>query len=347
MPIMENMFGEGTLNSVPVGNKIYAECTACMSIYSEFSSWAIANHHRMVNDPKQADTIVVLGCQVTDLSVLNNLRTLDKLMGINPSAKFYMGGCLARRFDIPLPDGVLRLDRCCADGQDLELADQFMTWQDPYWVTDFKDDTENPSSLKGGNLFRHHYPLRIGVGCQKNCSYCTIKHTRGSPYEIPTELSMKEFLAHDNIVLIADSPSEKQIRFWINKSLEHNKPISIRNIEPNVAFALFDELEYLSYSDLLPMLHVPIQSDRRDVLKDMCRPVETTLALLFELPKLKNKTVLATNVIVEYKGFPNPDMGRLGDIFKYISWNPYWDGQWYLTRAISRWDYYIRGHWQP
>ena len=83
MKRINNKFGAGILyESKDLGNCIYAVCTACMSVWSDFLSFANAESEKdgkMVagfywNDADyQTDTIVVLGCQVTDLAIYNDL----------------------------------------------------------------------------------------------------------------------------------------------------------------------------------------------------------------------------------------------------------------------------------
>lgn len=336
MPEIVNSFGSGFLHTIPAGSRIYAKCTACLSIYSEICSWAEANKSLMVSDPGEADCIIVTGCQVTDLSVLNDLLVLESLQKINPSAKFYIGGCLARRFDIALPDEVDRLDHLRSDGQSLPEV-KLVNWDKPYWVKDF-DETKN---LSDGSLFRNSYPLRIGVGCKRKCAYCTIRETRGEAYQIPELSALVDFIAHENVLLVADSPSAEQIKYWINKSILYNKPISIRNIEPHVAFSIFDDIKKLAKKGLLKTLHSPIQSDNIEVLKDMRRNIEGTLAFIYVVQELKeHNVVLATNIITDYKDFDNPSE-RVYNVFDYVSWNPYWDGKWDRKKAEERFYKYF------
>jgi hypothetical protein len=57
---------------------------------------------------------------------------------------------------------------------------------------------------------------------------------------------------------------------------------------------------------------------------------------------LKQKgVILATNVIIDYKNFPNPLEDPMIDIFDYVSWNPYWDGVWNIDNAARRFEKYL------
>lgn len=167
MKEIKNIFGTGKIyNKEDLKGKIYATSAACMSVWSDMLSFANVNKERFVKKPEEADSIVVLGCQVTDLAVLNDLEVASKLH--NQTGKdIYMGGCLGKRMDIPLPKYIKRLDvvrEYGVDLKDLKLID----YEKTFWVPDFQESEDN---LANGNLFRNYYPLKIGAGCHGKCKY--------------------------------------------------------------------------------------------------------------------------------------------------------------------------------
>lgn len=337
MKDITNIFGSGIqYDADDLSDKIYATCTACMSIYSEFLSWANANSNRIVRVPELAKDIIVLSCQVTDLAILNDLRTLESLKEKYPNRRFFIGGCLANRFDIELPSDVLRLSRVCSDYEFLE--DRFLVnFENPFWVKDFSSHSKN--NLKEGNLFRNYYPLRIGVGCNKTCTYCTIRHTRGDSYTLDSDKLIDEFIDHEDVVLIADSPKAEQIRDWCKISKEYKRSISIRNIEPSVAIECSSDILSLSKKGLLDTFHCPIQTNNIEALVAMKRNPYNTFKLIAFVQSLRKKTNVATNIIVDYLDFKNPI--AVDEFFDYVSWNPYWDGKWNRQKAEERFKKYI------
>lgn len=79
-----NRFGKGEIYKIEEilenlrdkeNAKVYCECSACMSVYSDFLSWIAASNHRqyMTADPSQASVIIIVGCQVTDLAIHNDI----------------------------------------------------------------------------------------------------------------------------------------------------------------------------------------------------------------------------------------------------------------------------------
>lgn len=342
MEEIKNIFGQGKIYNVnDLEGKIYATSSACMSVWSDFLSWANANPTRCEKDLIKADTIVVLGCQVTDLSIYKDIEVATRLHK-ETGKDIYMGGCLAQRLDIELPSFIKRLDVVRVVGQEINDRN-LIDYEPPYWVTDFK---ETEDTFKDGNLFRNFYPLKIGAGCHGKCKYCTIKHTRGETYATVPEEQIEEFLNHEDVVLISDSPTVLQIKTWCEIATRLQKQISIRNIEPQTLVACGEEVIELATMGYLNILHCPIQSYDEEVLKAMNRSVTMTKKALEIMQLVRSLGVkVATNIIIDYKVddklYPNYDKERLESEFDYYSWNPYFDGNFSMKKAKERFNKYI------
>lgn len=342
MKEINNIFGKGKIYSIEdLEGKIYATSSACMSVWSDFLSWANANMDRIEKNPKKADNIVVLGCQVTDLSIYNDIEVAYRLYK-ETGKEVYMGGCLAQRLDIELPSFIRRLDVVRTIGQEINDRN-LIDYEPPYWVPDYE---ESKDDFKDGNLFRNYYPLKIGAGCHGACKYCTIKHTRGDSYATVPENQIEEFLNHEDVVLISDSPTVTQIKDWCAIAKRLEKDISVRNIEPQTLVACEEEIIDLASSGYLRILHCPIQSFDAQVLKAMNRSVTMTEKALEIMQIVRNLGVkVATNIIIDYevdgKLIPNHDQKRLIKEFDYYSWNPYFDGNFNMDKAKERFKKYI------
>lgn len=343
MKEIKNIFGTGKIyDKNDLEGKIFATSAACMSVWSDMLSYANQNKERFVKTPEEADSIVVLGCQVTDLAVLNDLEVAKRLH--NQTGKdIYVGSCLAQRLDIPLPEYIRRLDVVREYNVDLEDL-KLINYEKPFWVPDFKETEDN---LAEGNLFRNFYPLKIGAGCHGKCKYCTIRYTRGEGYETVPEEQIDEFLNHENVVLTSDSPMPNQVKAWCRIAKETNKDISIRNIEPQNLMLCKDDLLELASLGLLKIIHCPVQSFEPKILKAMNRNVELTEAAVNLLKTLKNLGVItATNIIIDYiidgKTYKNFDESKLNENFDYYSWNPYFDGNFNVEKAEERFKKYIK-----
>jgi hypothetical protein len=162
---------------------------------------------------------------------------------------------------------------------------------------------------------------------------------------------IKEFIDNDNVVLIADSPTAGQIIDWCDIARVIGKTVSFRNVEPPVGMlpSVRRHLTDLAKAGLLNIYHSPVQHTDHRVLTDMHRDVDSTFGFTgyddgvgFARELRDLGVFLATNVIIDYKEFPNPDKDKLS-VFNYVSWNPYWDGKWDRAKAEKRFEKYFGG----
>lgn len=347
MKKVTNKFGTNTMyEETDLGDHIYCACTACMSVWSDMLSFANKNPQRF--DKKilksHTDTIIILGCQVTDLAIYNDLMVAEKLFKEYPEIPIYMGGCLAQRFDIELPEYIRRLDVVRKEYIDISKR-ELVDYKKPFWNMSLSDDD---GELAVGNLFRNMYPLKIGAGCHGKCKYCTIRETRGKTYYSDAYLQIAEFLNHadEGVVIVSDSPTVQQIKDWCHISERYHKPISFRNVEPQNANTCRKELFDLSKKGLLKIFHCPIQSNQAEILMAMNRNVPETMAYIEMAQEMReNGTILATNIIIDYtvdgKMIHNMDVEWLNKHFDYWSWNPYFDGCFDFEKAEKRFYAYI------
>ncbi|MBR9691780.1 radical SAM protein [Candidatus Woesearchaeota archaeon] len=319
--------------------KVYMTSAACMSVWADALSWANKHKEKTTLDPVEADNLVVLSCQVTDLAILNDFKTMEALQQENPGKEYFISGCLSKREDIPMPELVQRLDTPRENYQFLEDL-TLVHFEKPFWIDDF---AEGGDEFEQGHLFRNMYPLRIGKGCPNKCTYCTIRVTRGDFEAYDAARLEEEFLAFDDILLIADSPTEKQVKEWCAIAQKHGKPFSIRNVEPSITVRCKDELIETAEQGLIKVYHSPIQSDTPEVLRNMNRNVGDTLETIAIARQLKESGVyIATNIIIDYKDM-GQDFSKVYDLYDYVSWNPLWDGKWDQARAEQRFEKYLGG----
>lgn len=361
-----NKFGNGKLYEIDDlrGKHVHVVSAACLSTTSDLESFissrdAIRKNIMFVSKSTVDDSksgvgiaFIVLGCQVTDLAILNDIKKATEIHERFPDATIYIGGCLAYRFDIELPDWCKRMETIRKEYNAISLdAECLVEWAHPFWTNDKGIDSYGE---KSGDLFRNFYPLKIGAGCNRSCKYCTIKYLRGKAYETDAYLQVQEFLdASDNeyyggVVLVSDNPTDRQVKDWCHIAKRYNKEISFRNVEPFTALACRNELLDLAEAGLLKIFHCPIQSENEDVLRAMRRDVDSTLnyiALAQELRKLGVK--VATNIIIDYivdgEVVHNMNTEWLNEHFDYWVWNPYFDGEFSMEKAEKHWNKYILG----
>lgn len=357
-----NKFGEGDLHefcdikpikihdSVCRQPMFFMSCAACTSVYSDILSYAEYSPYMFCEKPEKADCIIVFSCQVTDLAILNDFHIALFYKKAFPDKRIFIGGCLAKRFDIPIPEGIERFYTPRANYANLSKENRdLVTYEKPFWVKNFVDDermnvieSATKKIFADGSLFRYMYPLNIGSGCSKNCSYCTIKHTRENIVLDDYNKIEKLFVDNENVFIVADSISEEQLRAMCKISARNLKKISFRNIEPNILIKCMTELTAIAKLGLLNIIHCPIQSMQAKVLTDMNRSYANTMEAIGFMKMLKEeyRVFIATNVISNYKDFKQ-DFDDVYKTFDYVSENPYWDGVWDYNKAIERYNKFI------
>lgn len=362
-----NRFGEGLIYSENVlytYEQVKFISAGCLSGTSDYLSYV---QNRLEKDPSGNAfeivnnestelygnlAIIIYGCQVTDLAILNDIDVARRLHKEFPKSDIYMGGCLANRFDIELPDYIKRIGTIRTDYKAIEeLAYDYVQWEEPYWTN---AEGKDKNGKESGKLFRNSYPLKVGAGCTGKCSYCTIRDTRGEQYNTDALLQVKEFLdvkldKFDGIVITSDSPTINQIKDWCMLAKRYKRKISFRNVEPFTLVQCDKEITSLAEAGLLDKMHCPIQSYIPEVLEAMNRTVEVTLYAINIMKKLKREygVYTSTNVIIDYVNpvtgeyFENAKEEWLKDTFSNYEWNPYFNGLYNEKDAKKRYEKYI------
>jgi len=240
-----------------------------------------------------------------------------------------------------LPYGVNRLEHLRADYEPIKDR-TIINYEYPFWVSNYEPLDDDYAQ---GHLFRHMYHLRVGSGCHGKCKYCTIRITRGEAYILDSQKLEKEFseCKHNKICIVGDTINPDQIVAYSHFARKYRKRICFRNVEPQNAIATKDILTYLAKDDLLDVLHIPIQAVDEKTLRKMGRSkkyVDEVLSLIQELQKTSVFT--ATNIIIDYDDCEN-NFDKVYKLFDYVSWNPYWDGNFDLEKDKKRMAYYITG----
>jgi len=341
MFISTNKFGTANIyeESDILNKKIYIYNCACLTIHTETLGWANKHKNCIVNNPVDADVIIVLGCQVTDLAIHNDIQTLlafqfkygceDKLI--------LFGGCIGQRFDI-FPTVFNRIDLLYSNYQPV-TDDSLITWQHPFWI---KQSETNSFLRTDKKDFKY---IRVGKGCHGRCQYCTIRITRKDPVTLDLNKLLPQFeeCAGSNkiIIPVADTLTIPQIEHLYGIAIQYKIKFALRNIEPSNAVATSDTLLKFSESGLLDTIHIPIQSTNKDSLRQMNRSINDTFESIELIKNIKSNGVYtATNVIINYND-QSSGYNTIKEIFDHVAWNPYWNGKWDIVTAARRMTQYI------
>jgi len=161
--------------------------------------------------------------------------------------------------------------------------------------------------------------INISIGCDKECAYCIVPHTRGDEVSIPMELIVKEvekavakgtkevILLGQNVNNYGKNFKDKNINFTtllqeISK-IEGLERIRFTSPHPLHADDEFIE-EFAKNPKICKNMHFPLQAGSTKVLKDMRRGYtkEWFLAKATKIRELCPEATISTDIIVGFPG---------------------------------------------
>jgi len=289
---------------------IYLEvygCTANKSDASIIKGIAKDRGHRIVDDIKDADTIVLLTCTVigsTEQRMLSRIKKLNKL-----GKPLIVSGCMAA----VQPD----LIREISPDSSLVPPDKISTVVDLIegrkTLHKFTTKTSLPRCYDGVIA-----PIAISEGCNFSCSYCITTKARGKLVSYPMKEIVKavEDAVGKGIVEIQLTAQDvasygmdtgEKLSELINRvsDVKGSFRIRIGMMNPSLLLPQIDEIiEAYTNDKVYKFLHLPVQSGDNEVLKRMNRKysaedfVNIVNAFRTRFPDL----TLSTDIIVGFPG---------------------------------------------
>jgi threonylcarbamoyladenosine tRNA methylthiotransferase MtaB len=263
------------------------------------------NSHRIIQDQREADFIVINTCTVTNKADYKNRAAIRRAHRLNPQAKIVVTGCYATTDaeELRALPGVYRIvsnDKKHDIAKILAGADE-NTLNDRFFFSSNHD-------------FKSRATLKIQDGCNKSCSYCKIPQARGRGvsrgFENTLE-SAKELIAAGfgelvltgvNIGWYEDQGRSFHALVEQILDLPGNFHLRISSIEPgdvNERFAAF-----YAHERMAKFLHIPLQSGSKFVLRTMRRGYtpENFMKRIDAVRKVNPDVHIGTDIIV---GFPS------------------------------------------
>ena len=178
--------------------------------------------------------------------------------------------------------------------------------------------------------------VNIQYGCDKFCSYCIVPYTRGKqrsrlPKDILKEINSLKEKGYKEVTLLGQNVNaygkDLDINYTMSNLLEDTAKTGIDRIR----FVTSHPWDFSSdmidtiakYDNIMPYIHLPIQSGSDNILKKMNRryTIEEYKKLFYELKsKIKNVSI-TTDIIV---GFPNEteeDFQKTLDIYYELKYD--------------------------
>ena len=142
--------------------------------------------YRVVEDPEQADTVVVNTCGFIEASKQESIDKILEMAALKKSGgvqKVVVAGCLTQRYKDELVEGLPEADLFVGSGQFQNIAKILRDSKAGSAEKKFFNlptYLQEDSSPRVNSQPRHRAYLKISEGCKKRCSFCAIPLIRGN-----------------------------------------------------------------------------------------------------------------------------------------------------------------------
>lgn len=298
------------------------------------------NKYQMVNEPSQADILIVNTCGFIDAAKEESIDTILESVEYKNEGrckKVLLSGCLAQRYPEELIKEIPEIDGIIGTGN-IDYINELL---DRSLAGDLFIKTDNLNSayiegIRKEEVNTTEY-VKISEGCNNNCSYCIIPSLRGKnrSRKIEDIYSEVEYLVSKGareIILIAQNTTDYGIDLYSKYSLANLiKEISkIKDLKWIRVLYLYpdhftDDLieEFKNNQKLVNYVDMPLQHISDDVLKKMNRKTskEHIIKTLKNLRKSVPDIVIRTTFIVGFPGESDDDFNQLVDFIKDIKFD--------------------------
>jgi hypothetical protein len=263
---------------------------SCPTIHADAQAWA-SDNPQIVGWSEKADNLVVLGCPATNKTISETTRYIEKNSEYRGS--IYLGGCLARRFDIAFPQEIKRLDH---------IYDHMKTISSN--KTSYYTIDSFPCSYASTNKIHHSlYPFglchMIRGGWYRPQSFCSrLGEVRPMPWYRTDEASLAglylDYTAHkDNssLLIVSDGFGYEQMIWWLETIIKFPPYFGVSFYNISVEALKGRVAELLSTACLrrhIKKVHVPLYGLKASTLKVFGRSVSKTHTALPLLEKVRS-----------------------------------------------------------
>lgn len=277
---------------------------------------------------QQADVVVFNTCAVrenADNKLYGNLSFLAPLKRSNPSFQIAVGGCLAQKDQslilkkAPYVDVVFGTHNVGSLPVLLERARIESQAQ-----VEIKEALEHfPSTLPARRLSAFTSWVSISVGCNNTCSFCIVPSLRGvekdrSPEDVLTEIRTLVDHGVIEVTLLGQNVNAYGVEFGdrgaFAKLLKECGKIKglerVRFMSPHPRDFTDDVIEAMATTpNVMPHLHMPLQSGSDRILQEMRRSYRTDryLGILERVRTAIPHAMITTDIIVGFPGESDED----------------------------------------
>ncbi|MBB6627192.1 tRNA (N6-isopentenyl adenosine(37)-C2)-methylthiotransferase MiaB [Nocardioides sp. KIGAM211] len=285
----------------------------------------------------QADVVVFNTCAVrenADNKLYGNLSHLAPIKAANPGMQIAVGGCLAQKDRATITTKAPYVDVVFGThniGSLPALLDRARS-QEEAQVEILESLDVFPSTLPTKRDSAYAAWVSISVGCNNTCTFCIVPALRGKekdrrPGEILAEIEALVAEGVSEVTLLGQNVNAYGVEFGdrqaFSKLLRACGEIEglerVRFTSPHPAEFTDDVIEAMAETpNVMPQLHMPLQSGSDKVLKDMRRSYRQSkfLGIISRVRAAMPDAAITTDIIVGFPGETEEDFEATLDVVR-------------------------------
>lgn len=286
-----------------------------------------SNQHELVNDPNEAEAIIINTCGFINSAKEEGIRTIFEMAKYKEKncRKLIVVGCLAQRYKEELQKDIPEIDAVISIKEYPRIHEILGDLFDDHNLTSYAK-SERLVSSKPWTAY-----LKIAEGCSNRCTYCAIPLIRGGNVSFPIEQLVQEAkkLAQRGVkelVLIAQDTTRYGIDLYGERSLLRLLK-EIHTIEGfhwiRILYMYPDEIDeeliagMAELEKVVPYFDIPMQHGNDKMLKLMNRrgTVEDVKKMTSLIRKYHPSATLRTTFIV---GFPQEGEEEFQSLMQFL-----------------------------
>lgn len=283
----------------------------------------------------QADLVVFNTCAVrenADNKLYGNLSFLAPIKKANPSMQIAVGGCLAQKDQsiilkkAPYVDVIFGTHNVGSLPTLLERA----RVEEESQIEILEALEHFPSTLPARRFSAFTSWVSISVGCNNSCTFCIVPTLRGVEKDRPVSDVLREMrtLVEQGVIeitLLGQNVNAYGVEFGdrgafaklLRESGEIDGLERVRFMSPHPRDFTDDVIEAMAQtSNVMPHLHMPLQSGSDSILQTMRRSYRTEkyLGILERVRTAMPEAMITTDIIVGFPGETEEDFQATLDI---------------------------------
>ena len=297
-----------------------------------------------VFDYKESDIVILNTCAIRETAenrIYGELGRLKFFKRKNNNLKIVIAGCMPQeevtieriKKTYPIVDLIIGTHKL----YNFPIYIDSMISQNKKSVMVFSQQGEITENLPKKRLYPHKAFVSIMYGCDEFCTYCIVPYTRGkersrNPKEIIKEVKNLIKSGCLEITLIGQNVDSygldfKEIKYKFSNLLEDLANLDIKRIRFMTSYPRDIDLDTIKimakYPNIMPHIHLPIQSGSDTILKKMNRhySVSDFLEKVKYLREYIPNISITTDIIVAFPGEDDAEFNKTLDIVRKVKFD--------------------------